>query len=54
MNLKDTNIQLPISMYVKNILNTYKDETAGTIKISNTPVKTRAGRISKKPTKLNL
>ena len=54
MNLKDTKIQLPISLYVKNILNTYKDETADTIKISNSPIKTRAGRISKKPAKLNL
>ena len=54
MLLKDPKIQKPMAMYVKDILQTYKDETDGTIHEKNTPVKTRSGRVSRKPTKLNL
>ena len=54
MLLKDPTIQKPISIYVKDILQTYKDETEGTMHVKNSPIKTRTGRISRKPTKLNL
>ena len=54
MLLKDPMIQKPMSIYVKDILQTYKDETEGTMHVKNSPIKTRTGRISRKPTKLNL
>ena len=54
MLLKDPIIQKPMSVYVKDILQTYKDETEGTMHVKNSPIKTRTGRISRKPTKLNL
>ena len=54
MILNDLRIQIHISTYVKNIMKIYKDETEGTIQITNMPVTTRTGRLVKKPIKLNL
>ena len=55
MLLNDQRIQMPISIYIKNILKTYKEETEGmTLIVRNTPIKTRIGRTIKKPVKLNL
>ena len=54
MILHDQRIYLPLAMYVKQIMRTYTDETDGTkIKIS-TPVKTKSGRLIRKPQKLDL
>jgi hypothetical protein len=54
MLLKDPNIQKSISLYVKNILQTFKDETGGTTEVNMSPITTKSGRISRKPSKLNL
>ena len=43
-----------MATYVKNIISMYRDETQGTRVITKSPVKTRIGRIVKKPTKLDL
>ena len=52
--LSDERIQIPIATYIKQIITTYKEETGGKIDIPKSPVKTRVGRLVKKPTKLNL
>ena len=54
MILHDQKIQIPIAIYVKNIMKIYREETEGTTQIIKSPVKTRSGRHIKKPTKLNL
>ena len=54
LNVNDTNIQMKIALYVKNILNIYKEETEGTVPINPTPVVTRTGRLIKKTVKLHL
>ena len=54
MPLKDPTVQKPFSIYVKNIMQTYKEETGGRIHVNKSPIKTRVGRISKKPSKLDL
>ena len=53
MNMSDINIQMPMAIYVKNILSIYKEEVEGT---HNNPenITTRYGRLSKRPIKLNL
>ena len=52
--LHDPRIQLPISVFVRNILCMYKEEVEGTSLLEKPPVITRAGRLCKKPNKLNL
>ena len=54
MLLHDPMIQIPVSVFVKNILSMYREEMEGTTILEKPPVKTRAGRMSKRPTKLNL
>ena len=54
MNMHDTNIQMAIALYTKNILTTYREETDGPIPVDLPPVITRTGRQIRKPIKLNL
>ena len=54
MILHDARMYIPMATYVKNIISMYRDETQGTRVITKSPVKTRIGRIVKKPTKLDL
>ena len=54
MLLHDPMIQMPVSVFVKNILGMYKEETEGITILEKPPVTTRAGRLSKRPIKLNL
>ena len=54
MLLHDPKIQMSVSVFVKNIMEMYKEETEGSNVSEKAPVTTRAGRLSRKPEKLNL
>ena len=55
LSMNDPVTQAPISGFVKVILNTFREETQ-TRHITNNdvPIKTRSGRMIKRPDKLNL
>ena len=54
MILHDERIQIHMATYVMKIMKTFKEESEGTRDIIKSPVKTRTGRLVKKPDKLNL
>ena len=54
MLLHDPRVQMTVSVFVRNILCMYKEETEGTTLLEKPPVVTRAGRVTRKPSKLNL
>ena len=54
LNLCDSNIQMKFSIFVKNILEMYKEESEGTREKPELPTKTKSGREIRKPNKLNL
>ena len=54
MTLSDERIHVPIGTYIKQIITTYKEETEGKLDTEKPPIKTRIGRLVKKPSKLNL
>ena len=54
LNLGDPNIVRSTSVYIKNILAMYKEETEGTRVLYEVPTKTRSGRTIRKPSKLDL
>ena len=54
MILHDQRIQIPMATYVKQVMEMYKEETEDTKEIIKPPIKTRTGRLVKKPVKLDL
>ena len=55
INMKDESIQIPMAQYVKAILKIYKDERdEPNPPITKQIITTRAGRLVKKPVKLDL
>ena len=54
MILHDQRIQMPMSIFIKNILCMYKEETEGLSISEERTIVTRIGRTVKKPNKLNL
>lgn len=54
MSMSDQNLHMPVALYVKNLLKIYKEETE-LPEVRPIPIsKTRAGRVVRKPNKLNL
>ena len=54
MLLHDPLIQMSFSVFVRDLLCMYKEESEGTAVVEKPPVVTRAGRTIVKPIKLNL
>ena len=54
MILHDQKIQMPTSIFIKNLLCMYKEETEGLSISEERTIVTRMGRTVKKPNKLNL
>ena len=54
MVLHDPMIQMPVAIFVKNLLCMYKEETEGTPLSEKPTITTRIGRVCRKPDKLNL
>ena len=55
MAMKDPAVQAPMSGFVKLILDTFREETQNSRQTNAVaPVKTKSGRLVKKPNKLNL
>ena len=54
LNMNDEKTQMYIAEYVKDILTVYKEETADSKPQQDIPVKTKSGRLVKKPKKMNL
>ncbi len=55
MSMKDPAVQAPMSGFVKLILDTFREETQNSRQTNAVaPVKTKSGRLVKKPNKLNL
>ena len=56
MTMADPDIQAPIAKFVKIIFTTFREESESRNKPKNddVPVKTRSGRLVKRPAKLNL
>ena len=54
MILHDQRIQIPMATYVKQVMEMYKEETEDIKETTKPPIKTRTGRLVKKPVKLDL
>ena len=54
LNMSDEKTQMYIAEYVKDILTAYREETADSKPQQDIPVKTKSGRLVKKPKKMNL
>ena len=56
MSMADPETQAATASLVKTILDTFREETQSRdkAKSSNTPIKTKSGRLVKKPVKLDL
>ena len=54
LNLGDSNIQMKFGILVKNILETYREETEGLREKPELPTQTKSGREIRKPKKLDL
>ena len=56
MTMVDPDIQAPIAKFIKVIFTTFREESESRNKKNNdnSPVKTRSGRMVKRPVKLNL
>ena len=56
MSMTDPNVQGPTAKFIKTIFTTFREESLSRNKQQNddVPVKTRSGRLIKRPVKLNL
>ena len=54
MNMSDENIQVPMGRYIQNILKIYKEESNVGNQNHKKIIKTRCGRLVKKPERLDI
>ena len=54
LTMKDPAIQAPFAKFVKTILDTFKEETQIREKAVEVPIRTKSGRLVKKPKRLDL